>query len=734
MERNPRTTTGVSDVEIDPRQILAILLRRRWVLGGCMLLVTSIAVLVALQLTPRYTATGQVLIDPRERKVVDLESVLSGLSADASTVDSQIEVIRSRSLAARVVAQHQLELDPEFNASLRAPGALGAILGWFRDALTSGPEPSEEQRQERIRSEVIDAFSAALDVSRVGRRSFVISISFTSENAGKASQLANTLAELYLVEQLEAKFDATQRASDWLNERLGALREQVEASEQRVEAYRVEHHLVDSAGITVDEQQLSEINGQLILARADLAEKQARFRHVSDLLRSGAGADSLAEVLASQVVRDLRQQQAELAGEQAELESRYGDLHPRMIKIRAQREDLEQGVEAEVKRIVANLENEVSVARSRSESLRRSLEQLQQLRSTGEVARIRLRELDREAAANRELYESFLGRFKETSEQAGVAQADARIISRASVPLDPSFPRKRYFVAVGLLVSIGLGLALIYLQELLDDGFRNGAQLEERLQLPHLASIPELSASDRTVDGATLTPEDYVLAKPLSAYGEALRSLRSVLLLANTDAPPRVVVMTSALPSEGKTTMTLSLGRAVAQSDVRVLVVDADIRHPNVAKTLGLAPEAGLVEYLTGQVALEEILLLDEASGLYVLPAVASAANHSDLFGSEAMRTLFEKLRKDFALVLVDSAPALMVSDTRLLSQVCDKLLFITRWEKTPRGAAEEAVHTLRQFGADIAGVVFSRLDLERYARYGYGDHYYKDYSAYYVD
>ncbi|MFP6565149.1 MAG: polysaccharide biosynthesis tyrosine autokinase, partial [Myxococcota bacterium] len=531
---------------------------------------------------------------------------------------------------------------------------------------------------------------------------------------------------------------ATKRATDWLNERLGALRERVEASEGLVEAYRTEHGLVVAAGVTIDEQQLSAINTQLTVSRADLAEKRARFRHVNELLQSGAGVESLAEVLASDVIGDLRQRQAELAREQAELESRYGDRHPHMIKIRAQHTDANHQIESEVKRIVGNLEHEVSVAHSRTRSFKTSLDQLRNRRSSEQVARIRLRELERESKANRTLYESFLGRFKETSQQSGIAEADARLISRAAVPVNPSYPKKGLFAVFGLLFSVGVAFFAVFVLERLDNGFRTGAQLEQTLGLPHLASVPELSLHDRTVAGETLPPETYVLAKPLSAYSEALRSLRSAVLLSNVDDPPRVIVLTSALPSEGKTTMALSLGRSAAASNVRTIVIDADLRNPSVAKTLGLKPKAGLVEYLAGQVSLDEVLILDEASGLFVLPAIAgsSPASPPDLIGSASMRSLLEKLKTEFSLVLLDSAPVLVVSDTRILGQISDKLVFIVQWEKTPRGATEEAVHALRQFDVDIAGVVFSRLDLRRHARYGYGDSYsyYGKYSGYYTN
>ena len=724
------------DVEIDIAEIIRALRRRRWALAGCVLLITSLVLLVTFQLTPLYTASAEVLIDPRDRNVADLDSVLSGLSPDASTIESQIQVIRSRSLALRTIETLGLESDPEFNPALREPGVVAELMGWLRGLAPGEPEaPSEETRLALEQTRLVESFSEALSVSRVGRSSYVISIAFTSEQPAKAARVANALAELYLVEQLEAKFEATERATDWLNERLGALRAEVEKSERLVEAYRSEHGLVVSLGVTVDEQQLSEINAQLILSRAHLAESQARFRHVNGLLASGSGVDSLAEVLASEVIQDLRRKQAELAREQAELKSRYGDRHPRMINVRAQSEDLALQIDAELKRIVTNLENEVMVARSRVGSLEEGLADEQSQRSAGEEARIGLRELSRQAAANRALYESFLGRFKETSEQQGIQEADARIISQAAVPAGPSYPRKGLFAAAGFLASLLVGLGMVFLLERLDNGFRSSRQLEDALGLPLLASIPEIAGADSEVDGVALSPPDYVLARPLSVYGEAMRGLRTGLLLSNVDVPPRAVIFSSSLPSEGKTTSAISLARSVALSGKRVVLVDADLRRPAVAGGLGLKPEAGLVEYLAGEVSLDEVLLDDADSGMRVLPTIQGAGNAPDLLGSESMHTLLEKLKTDFDLVLVDSPPVLLVSDAMVLGRICDKMVFVVKWEETPRQAAQEAVRRLGQFGVDVAGVAMSRIDTKRGAEYGgYGDSYYRNASKYYVN
>jgi exopolysaccharide transport family protein len=718
---------------IDLGEISAVVRRHIRVLVGCLLLGTSLAVVASFHLTPLYTATSQVLIDPRERHVVDQKSVLAGLSADEPTIENQLEVLRSRLLAESVVEELELYRDPEFNPRLREPDLQSRVSAWLGVSdPNDAPSLPPDLRRERELADVVDEFWAALEVDRLGVYSFVLAISITSLDPDKAALIANTLAELYLTDQLEAKFQATRRATEWLEKRLAALREQVRDSERVVETYRAEHGLLDSRGATVNEQQLSELNGQLILARADLAEKRARFRRVSELVRSGASVDSIAEVLASSVVTQLRRQQAELGRKQAELTARYGERHPQMIKVRAEQHDLGGELEAEVNRIVANLGNEVAVARSRTRALEEGLADLEREASEGEQARVQLRELQREASANRTLYESFLGRFKETSEQEEIQEADARIISRATAPKAPSYPSKRLAAGFGFVASTLLGLGAIFVLERLRDGYRATSRLEAELQLPHLASVPELVAADAMVGEVRLPPQDYILERPLSAYGESVRALRTTLLFSNGAAPPKVILFTSALPSEGKTTLSVSMARAAAQSGLRTLLIDADLRYPSVAKILGAEPQAGLAEVLEGKARLEDVLHLDEASGMRFMPALAltggaGRADPSNLLGSRAMSDLLEELRKHFELILLDSSPVLAVSESRVVSQICDRVVLIVQWEKTPREAAKIAVNTLRQFDTELAGVVLSRFDLRR------APHYFEKYATYYV-
>lgn len=716
---------------VDVRAIWQVLRRRAAVILGIVACITVATLLVVFQLTPLYTATTLVLLDPREQQVVDIEAVMSGLPPDSAVVDSEVEVLRSRRLAARVVDQLNLMEDDEFNGALQEPGLLASLnpIALF----SQGEQLDQETSRQRQLNKVIDAFHSRLGVGRRGL-TYVIAIRFTSDDAAKATQIANKTAELYILEQLEAKYEATKRANEWLNGRLSELRNDVRAAEEAVEIYRRDNDLVSTSGLTVNEQQLAELSGQLILARADLAEKEATFRRFQDLRRSGSGTDTLANVLQSPVIAQLRQQEAEVDRRRAELSSRYGDRHPEMIKVRAERRDLAVAINREVTRTVANVENEVEVTRTRVASLEQSLQDLEGRSGEGGLKEVRLRELESDAEAIRNLYESFLERFKQTSEQTNLQESDARILSGATVPTEPSYPNKTLFLLLALLLSGMAGVGVAFLLEHLDDAFSTVRQLEERLGLPHLASVPDVASEIGS--GKLKAPFDVILKRPLSAYSEAFRALRSGIMLSDVDTPPKIVMITSALPADGKTTTAISLARAAAAAGLRTVLLDCDLRRPSVHKSLKVTPKAGVVEFLAGQATLDEALISDKEGGLLFLPVNSGAANPPDLLGSQHMNTLLNSLRQEFDFIVIDSAPVLPVVDSKVLSRFVDKVVFVVKWRDTPRDAAANAVRELKEAGADLAGVVFERLDLKRQKRYSYGDsgYYYGRYSKYYIN
>lgn len=729
-------------LELDLMALYRTLRKRLGVICGVTFGLTALVMVAVLQQTPLYTAESQILLDRQKMQVTDMQAVMSGLAPDSATVDSEVEILRSRTLAARVIEQLNLTQDPEFNGALREPSLLRWLdprvwIGMGLSLIEAEPAPRDEAMRARAELDaVIGSVLSRLTVTRQ-RMTYVINIAFVSEDPAKAARIANSIADLYILDQLEAKFDATRQANDWLSRRLTELRQQVQDSERAVEIYRTAEGLESSvSGVTVSEQQLSELNAQLILARTSLAEAQAKYSRAQQIRRTGGTIESMADVVQSTTISQLRQKQAELARELANLASKYGARHPEIVNAEAQRRDIERQIGSEINRIVGSLENNVSVAQTRVASLEESLREVRGETGTGNQAMVQLRELEREAAANRAVYESFLNRFKETSQQQDFQTPDARVISTATPPVGPSHPRKALSLALALVLSGMLGVGLALLLEHLDNGLQTGRDVEQALGLPHLVSLPA-TPTEKGPDGKVLSPQDYLLVKPLSAFSESLRSLRSALQLSNVDNPPTVILFTSALPNEGKTTTSAGFARAAAASGLKVALIDCDLRHPSIHKAFGLKrPEAGLVELLAERLELSQVMVKDPKSDLDILPIATGTANPPDVLSSSQMRLLLERLRKDYDLVVLDSAPVLPVSDSRVLSRIADETVFVVRWNETPKDAAQAAIRELRLYDANIAGVVLAAVDTAAQAKYGYGDggYYYGKYSRYYVN
>lgn len=715
---------------IDLHAVIAMVRRRIWLVLGVAVVLFICAFLVLQTLTPRFTATTVVMIETRREQVVDIESVLSDPNAGA--VSAQAALIRSKSVVGRVIAELGLEDDPEFNPFLEkgVSESGGIIPSWVTGGFGGSKVLAPEERV-RVESEaVFRAVLGGLEV-RPNASAMSIEISFTSIDREKAARVANGVAEAYVLDQLEAKFEATRRANEWLNDRLSELRTKLDEAERAVEIFRTENNLLsaNTEGGTLNEQQLSELNSQLILARAERAAKQARYGRLQQVLKQGGSVDAIGEVLSSPVIGGLRQQQAELARSQAELSSRYGPRHPEILKVQAEQRDLGREISQEISRIAEGMRNEVDVAATRERSLEESLAGLTKRASGDNQAFVQLRALERDATATRTLYESFLNRFRQTSEQQGLLTPDARVISEASVPTSPSEPKMNILLAGALVAALGAGLGCAVLLELLDDTMHTTAQVEETLGVANLGVVPLV---DRATAGRD-QPQEFLLKKPLSSYAEAFRGLRTALALSNVDRPPQVVLVTSSLPGEGKTTAAASFALSAARAGSKVVLMDCDLRRPKVIEALKLKkPAAGLVEYLAQQVELDDVLLHHEA-GLDVIPIVAGTANPTELLGSQHMQDLMAHLRRTYDLVVVDSAPVLPVSDTRQLAKLVDTTLFIVQWNKTPKAAAKNAIREFYTFGLPLGGVVLAQVDLTQQKKYGYGDggYYYSSYSSY---
>jgi len=716
--------------EFDPKIIWRFVLRNFWLITIVGLVVVAIAAFIYSNLTPYYTAQARVLINTADLKGADIESVLTETAPDSGYVFSEVEIMRSRNLLQRVVNELDLMSDPEFNPALQEPTFLerySPVSLVKRLIGSSEPETDPALKDEIEFAKVIDTVRDRLQVLRVGT-SFVIQADFTSEVPEKAQRIVNRIVKEYELEQLEAKYEATQQTNEWLSERLDGLQAEVQAAERAVEIYKAENNLIGgSEGGTINQQQLSDINAQLIVARADLAAANAKLSRAREISRSGQSVASVGDVLQSQTIASLRGQEAELARKEAELAARYGERHPARTAIAQERRDLDRQIDQEVGRIISSIENEAAVARTRVRSLEQSLAEVESSETRNSRANVGLRDLERKAAASRSVYERFLNRFRETDEGAQLQTSDARVISEAEIPTAPSSPATFLYFVVTLMFAGAAGVGVALLREFGDTTIKSGVSIEENFGLPIVASVPRIGGKKGEIGR-------YVVDHPLSAFAEAIRSLRTGIALSDVDQPVKTVLITSSLPSEGKSTISLSLARMAAKAGERVLLLDLDLRRPNVGKLTGVTIERGIVEVLSGKVTLDEAIIVDEISSLQYVGVAGGTVNPSELIGSQQMTKLVESIRDQYDLIIFDSAPVLAVSDPQLVSRLADATFVVAQWGRTPRGALRNAITLLSRSDSRLRGAVLSQVDMKRQMSYEDSDYssYYSYYSSYY--
>ncbi len=718
------------------REIVATVWRRKGLLLATVVVVAGAAAAALQMVTPRYTATTLIAVAGDSLNVVEFNEVVAGLSGDAETLGGEVQLLRSRDMAWRAVNALGLDRDREFNGAAGPRPLSAAAGGWSAriDSLVSearallgellgrGPPGGDESPASdpaTTRTRLVDKFLSRLDVSQV-KGSRVIAVEFTSEEAAKAAEVANTVADLYVADQLAVKRAANAEATAWLDARVEELREKVEAADTEVARFRQRSRLLRGNEGTLIAQQFTELNTQLILAKAVSAEAGARLAQTRELLNSPGGIESAGEVLNSELIQSLRSQEAGLQRRVAELSGELGRLHPRMVNLQAEVASLQSKIRAEIGKITRGLENEVAIARARQESLQASVDELQGSLAQANRDEVRLQALEREAEANRLLLSTFLARLKETSTQADgeLQRADARIISRADVPVRPSFPATKPILALALAAGALLGLLLVFVREHFDQGLRSGEQVEHLTGVPALGFVPLLRGFGR----ARKRPWDYLLVQPRSAFAESINTLRWSLGLARERPAPHSILITSALPKEGKTTVAVCLARSCALAGQKTLLIDADSRIPGATRAFRMRKGPGLMNLLVGEVALNEVLWVDEATGLHILQAGKASAKPGDALGGAGMQALLDDVRERYDRVIVDSPPVLAVADALIVGARVDATVFVVRWAKTRREAVSLSLRRIVDAGGTPAGVLMSAVDVRKYAGYGYGD------------
>jgi succinoglycan biosynthesis transport protein ExoP len=698
---------------------------RHW--KGILSIAVAVVALTAFLLViipPRYTATAEVFLQPRKEKVFGSEQILAEFSLETSNIDSQVSVAGSTNLLRRVVEKQNLVNDPEFGVD---EGLIAFLSEIFKAADDTSADSKDNEDIPPATLRAIRNLREALSVERV-KRTYVLSISVTSKDRAKATRLSNAVANAFVEEQVEARYEVAKHASVWLADRLEELRQQVRKSEEEVAKFRREHSLVATSSegkTTVSDQQLSELNAKLIVARSDVAEKQAKYEQAKKVVEAGGNIQGIPDVVRSDAITRLREQQAEVTRKEADLASRYGSRHPILINARAERRDIDRSISAEVQRILLNLKNDFEVANARERSLEESLNEATGKTGIDNNVGVRLRELERINTANKALFEDFLSRAKITQEQTSLEEREARVISPATKPIRPSSPKKGLWLAVASVLGAILGVGAGVAKDRLSPGYTTPQEIEDKLGIAVLAHVPILTETERKIEGKIEDPAIYLERKPLSRYAEAIRAVRVGIQIADVDNPPQIILITSSVAGEGKSTLSRSLSISASKAGQRVLLVDTDLRHPSTSTFFGLAKEKGLVELIAGETIFEDVAYHQD--GLTIVPAGRKSQNPPDLLGSERVRRQVDEWRKHFDLIVLDSPPVEPVIDARVLSKLADKIVFVVRWQRTPR---ETVARNVEAFAGSklLAGITLNLIDETKMPRYGANAYY----SSYY--
>ena len=693
------------------------------IMSACVIL----ALLYLFTEAPQFTSTASIVIDTRKVQLFQQQSMLGDVAPDSASVETQVEILKSENISLAVIRDLHLTEDPEFLGS--GGSLIGAIGNFFSDLFSSGSVASEF----RLQRKALQRFESNRTIKRLGL-TYVLEIGFTSRDPAKAAQIANAIADAYIVDQLEAKYQSTRRASVWLQDRIKELRAQASAAQKAVVDFKTANNIVDTGGRLMNEQQLAEVNSQLVGAHASTAEARARLDRINDILKREIPDAAVADALKNETIVKLRGQYVDMAAKEAIWAAKYGHDHLAAVNLRRQMDEIKRNIVDELKRIQESYKSDYDIAVTREESIKTSLATVVSESQLTNQAQVRLRELDSNAQSYQAMYDNFLQRYMESVQQQSFPISEARVISAATTPLVKSYPKTLIVLGAALLGGLLLSFGLAIVRELMDRVFRTTQQVEEVLGTNCIALLPTLNvALKKDADAGLLR---YVVDHPLSRFSEAVRSTKVAVDLNSIVRQNRVVAITSTLPNEGKSTLSSNLAQLMAHGGGRVLLMDCDLRNPSLSRALVPDAQAGLVEVLAQKVEAHEALTIDPQTGLSVLSAgtTSKLLHTNEILASKRMHSLIAELRDRFDYIVLDMPPMAPVVDVRVTSPFVDSFIFVVEWGKTLIDVVSHNLRGSPEIQDKLLGVVLNKTDTKRLARYEsyHGRHYYqKNYARY---
>jgi capsular exopolysaccharide synthesis family protein len=714
-----------------------VLMKRKWSVIGCFATIFSVVAIASLRMTPIYEASGTIEVNKPDASLnIQNSPVYNFDYYDPTELETELKILQSDLLALQVIRELNLDRRAELGGSVPASSSLD---------LAPDPLQADPARA----SAVLGGFKGNLRVA-LSPNSRIIEVHYRSADAQMAANVVNTLMETYVDNNIKSRFESTMQASDWLQKQLVDMQMKVEASQEKLVRYQREHEILG-----IDEKQnittakLDELNKELTDAESERMDKEAFYRLVESgdpdaiaSTASGAESQGTGVQAASQLLENLRTKQADLKIQAAELDTQFGPSYPKLAQINNQLKEIDAQIQAEMKKMVSKVRGQYMTALQRENMLREALEKQKQEANKLNESAIEYNLLKRDAETYRTLYEGLLQKLKEAGVSAGLKANNFHIVDSArppTAPIEPNIPRNLLF---GTLLGLATGVGLAFLVEGLDNTIRTTEQAQAISGLSPLGMIPlgsktarnGASAKRLVIASSKEAVELVAQVRPQSQMAESYRALRTSLLLSHLGAPPKVIMVTSALPQEGKTTTSINCSVVLAQKGVRVLLVDADLRRPSIHKTLGMGPRSGLSNVLTGSTTLEQVIARPAIlPNLHVLPAGTPPPNPAELLASPNMRDVLAQLREQYDHIVLDTPPSLSVTDAVVLSQRADAVVLVIRSGQTTKQALRRSRDILARVNAKVVGVLLNAVDLSSPDYYYYYE-YQGKYSRYYQD
>jgi succinoglycan biosynthesis transport protein ExoP len=751
--RRPAMLTTLDVEPVESPNLLSywfVLRKRRWTVLAAFVFVFAVVALGTFKETPLYQAKATLEIEKENPNIVTAQDLFEVDSVTNAFLETQYKVLESESLSRRVIRDLQLEKLPEFNPprswwSLTLPSV--PVAPTSSRARPGTPEPDTDAVRNALKR-----FKDQLGVGPV-KQSRIVEVTFESQDPILSASIVNSLASNYIDRNLELRWDAAQKASEWISQQLVGLKVRLEKSEGDMQQYSRANGLLfleSEKGTTENmvDARLRQLQEELTRAQAARIEKESLYR----LVESGDYA-SLPTVFENRELQDLTLRVSDLRAQDALLASTFSGEYPKRQQLRSQIDEAQRTLDQERERAATRIRDDYSAGVRRETMLRQAFADAQHDANTIAEKSVQYKILKREVDTNRGLYEGLLERLKQAGVSAGLKESNIRIVDAAVPPKYPAKPRVTLNLSLGVLVGLGLGISAAFLQEHSDNSLKTTEDIERILQLPALAMIPAAESLDRHRNGnhVSLSARGRALlhgangnGKPASAHwyriddlapqysvlAEAFRSLRTSVLLSAAGRPPRSLLVSSAQPGEGKTTVSINLAISLAQLGQRVLLIDCDLRRPSVHRAFRIQGNLGIVSYLAGQQDWRAAIERTTIPQLDVLVSGPVSPNPAELLSSDYMEKLIQKAIEEYKFVVIDSPPLLNVADSRILATLVEGVVLVVKGGVTPRQLARRALAYATDVGGRVIGVALNNIDLHS-DEYSYYRHYsYDSYGA----